>query len=116
MIRTDWEPKTTITGWGPRTSIPNTSPRPVQDCPDLESLSALARNIFSGWGHSRLVDVGNREMRARETFETRNKCLRVCKQWAVLRTLELMPEQVEELTATVHEVSLEKVDRVIKVN
>ena len=53
---------------------------------DLEEVRALSKAIWSGWGQTRLVERGNKEVRAQESFETSKKVLSQAKQWDSLRT------------------------------
>eukprot|EP00974_Lingulodinium_polyedra_P048213 4627644-Lingulodinium_polyedra.AAC.1 len=46
---------------------------------DLEDLRQVSHNIWSGWGQTRLVEKGNKEVREQESFDSSKKTLSLAK-------------------------------------
>ena len=63
---------------------------PMSDPALLEPLKSMARRLWLGWGHTKMIEDGNREMRDRETRETTNKSMKILKQWDVLRSRQVL--------------------------
>eukprot|EP00974_Lingulodinium_polyedra_P023069 2227447-Lingulodinium_polyedra.AAC.2 len=63
---------------------------PLQDQALKAVLVAKAKELWSGWGHTHMIEDGNRELRNRESHDTNNKVLKVAKQWDVLRSRDLV--------------------------
>ena len=75
---------------------------PMSDPALLEPLKSMARRLWLGWGHTQMIEDGNREMRDRETRDTTNTSMKILKQWGVLRTRGLMElHKREEIVADV---------------
>ena len=47
----------------------------------LQQLRELSTGIWGGWGQTKLVERGNREVREQESFDSARKTLSVAKQW-----------------------------------
>ena len=58
----------------------------------IVALVVVARRLFAGFGHTKMIDAGNREVRNDELHETPNKTLCVCKQWDIMHTRRTLPQ------------------------
>eukprot|EP00974_Lingulodinium_polyedra_P063524 6133437-Lingulodinium_polyedra.AAC.1 len=53
---------------------------------NLATLQQCSRDIWAGWGQTKLIEDGNREIRQQESFDTNNLTLSIAKQWDSLAT------------------------------
>jgi len=72
----------------------------IADSDVLEQLGVLARQAFSGWGQTKIIEDGLKELRHREEHDTTNAHISKVRQWASLRDAKVIGlHKLQELEA-----------------